>query len=685
MKNKNLHNIFELSLLKKLVIVSLAFVIIPVAIVGGVCSNRFSNTISSETVSNMQNRVSNKLKLLTTIVDGEKTEAFSIANDTNAINTLNELAKGAASIDSSQKQQIRNYLAGFYKSSDGKFENLFYTDKKGVTIADALNGKADGVDVGQRAYFTAARDTKQVVISDAVVSSSTGEPIVVITVPLYNSGGEFIGAFGMPLNFTKLMDNLIKRDEGEKYNYIIFNGEGIVIAHEKKELIFKSDMKKEDPSQKALYDKMLKDSISYGEYTLNGIEKTMAYTKYNQNNWIIGCSITKADYMKPIAELIWRILFIALSCIIVAGIFVVLFSRSISNPLKKLSIVADAIANGDLTQEVPVYRAEDEIGTLTKAFHSMLTKLRAVISEVSEMSINTAASSEEMLSSCEEINTVSTQIADAVNDLAQGASEQAHSTQEGNYKIIELATGLNNIASEMFKSEELTDKAKATVENGKNSVQYQTVKMTENKEVAGKVAVSIKVMSKKASEVGQILGVIMSIAEQTNLLSLNAAIEAARAGEQGRGFAVVAEEIKKLAEQSSISVQKIEMMIKEVQESVRDVACEMNNANQVVSAQEQALSETVKAFNNIEEVVVNINDAIQKVTIEAKALDKKAKEAGTIMNDIASISEQAASAAEEVAASSQEQTATIEQITEAASSLSELANELQKSIELFHI
>lgn len=685
MKKTNKIGIWKLNIFKKLVLVSLIFVILPLSIVGIVSTIQFSNTIKSETLVNMQNKVSNKLKLLTAIIDGQKIEAYAIAHDMNSINVLTEVVKGASEVKAADKQGMREYLSDFYKKSDGMYENLFFTDSKGVTVADALNGKADGVNISKRDYFTSARDSNKTVVSDVVVSSSTGKPIMVIVIPIYSSEKEFIGVLGMPINFTQLMDNLIKRDDGEKYNYIIFNKEGTVIAHELKDSIFKSNMTKEDPSQKTMYEKMLKDPTSYGSYTLKGVKKTMAYTKYAENNWFISCSITDADYMRPITSLIWKIVLISMLCIIVASVFVLIFSRSISNPLKKLSKVAEAIADGDLTQEVYVSKSGDEIGALTKAFGVMVNKLRTVIHEVREMSMNTAASSEEMTSSAEEVSRASSQIADAINELAKGASEQATSTEKGNQKIIEVLSGLQDITNEMLKSEQLAVTAKDKVEVGKNSVDYQTVKMTENKEVGERVGVSVDVLSQKSAEIGEILGVIMSISEQTNLLSLNAAIEAARAGEQGKGFAVVAEEIRTLAEQSTISVQKIEGIIKEVQESVKSVVYEMGNVELVLKDQEKALSDTINAFYNIEEVVTNINLNIHKVTDVSKEIDRKAKEAGEVMGDIASISEEAASGTEEVAASTQEQTAAVEQIAEASKSLSELASELQRNIEVFRI
>jgi methyl-accepting chemotaxis protein len=489
--------------------------------------------------------------------------------------------------------------------------------------------------------------------------------------------------FGAPIEFNKLTELLIKKGEGVIYNYGVLNSEGIMIAHENKDLIFVTDFSKDNDTLKKIFNSMKEGKRGNGFYSLNGIDKVMTYAPYKEKNWYIFTACTVSDYMQPINKFRNTFVIIELVCVIIAAIIAFIFSKSISKPLKSLTNTAKTISLGDLTQKVEKVNTKDELGQLTLYFDEMVNSLRNIISQVRNMGGDVAASSQEMMASSEEVTKTSEQIAVVISDLAKGASEQASSSEKGNSKIIEIVNGLENIAGEISKSEQLSNQAKNSVEAGKKSVQYQSIKMDENKQASVAVWNAISSLSEKSSEIGEILSVIKGISEQTNLLALNAAIEAARAGEHGRGFAIVSDEIRKLAEQSNSSVNKIDFIIEEVQSGVRLAASEMENASLVVESQEKALLDTVSLFENIFDAVSTINNNIKNVTEETNKLSANASQAGESIGNIASISQEMASITEEVAASTEEQTAVIHQIAESAESLSTLANELQESINKF--
>ena len=151
-------------------------------------------------------------------------------------------------------------------------------------------------------------------------------------------------------------------------------------------------------------------------------------------------------------------------------------------------------------------------------------------------------------------------------------------TQEKLKTIIETASEVSidtsNMATELAAS---TEEINAASEE----IAVSTQKMTENTQ-------NIVNLSNKINE---IMNLITNISEQTNLLALNARIEAGRAGDLGRGFAVVAKEVRKLAEESKLSITNTTYRIDELLGLIRNTHLSMEGINTAAEQQSASLEE----------------------------------------------------------------------------------------------
>jgi len=270
---------------------------------------------------------------------------------------------------------------------------------------------------------------------------------------------------------------------------------------------------------------------------------------------------------------------LSIACYLLAGIMLGVMAsfRNYSKfikPLNEISNLADNLKNSNITYQIDQSKAGGQ-SEIIESLNESVSNLRNTVNDVMEVGSRVSTAPLEMKKSIQVLSTISEQTAAALNELAKGAVEQAGSIEEISNSIGGIVSGLGKITSDINDTDKLAEKAIDTVKSGENSVNYQEVKINENRVFVASVSSAVSALAEKSKEIGDILLVINGIAEQTNMLSLNAAIEAARAGEQGKGFAVVANEVRKLAEQSGNSVQKIEKLIGEVQSDIVKAVKEM--------------------------------------------------------------------------------------------------------------
>jgi methyl-accepting chemotaxis protein len=168
--------------------------------------------------------------------------------------------------------------------------------------------------------------------------------------------------------------------------------------------------------------------------------------------------------------------------------------------------------------------------------------------------------------------------------------------------------------------------------NTSNVMQRIVDSVIENSRIAMELVELTDTISKRATDVEQILSEIGAIAKQTNLLALNAAIEAARAGESGRGFAVVADEVRSLSARTSSFSQQIGGLMQSMRDGVRQTEAAISQmASQDMTFALNSKGEVESVLAAVERLNLQRQQGVAQLSDHSAAMDGEVDRAVTAM------------------------------------------------------
>ncbi|WP_421611538.1 methyl-accepting chemotaxis protein [Agrobacterium tumefaciens] len=280
--------------------------------------------------------------------------------------------------------------------------------------------------------------------------------------------------------------------------------------------------------------------------------------------------------------------------------------NTMTGNLRNTAGIADRIADGDLTVMPKPLSDRDTLGL---ALERMVERLRGIVADALSASDNVSSGSQELSASSEQ--------------LSQGATEQASSAEEASASMEEMAANIKQNADNAAQTEKIARQSSKDAEASGEAV--------------NRAVVAMRTIAEKIS-------IVQEIARQTDLLALNAAVEAARAGEHGKGFAVVASEVRKLAERSQAAASEISSLSGETVQVATEAGDMLNRLVPDIRKTAELVAEISAACREQDIGASQINEAIQQ-------LDKVTQQNSGASEEMSATSEELAAQAEELQSS----------------------------------
>jgi methyl-accepting chemotaxis protein len=306
-------------------------------------------------------------------IAGQRNNVEQVAAQSHVVKSL------SANATTAERAVVMAELTSMYQRF-GCFSVLNLADMNGDVQMSSSPDAVLRVNLKDRAYFQEASKTGHSVISQVLKSRTTGNPVVVVAVPVKDGDsqvGVLIASLDLPWFSTQIIDSIRLLDSG----YAFFYDEGgVFLSNPNKELIMKAKLGDFEWGQAILG--QTKGSLTY---TQDGIERVACFTNSEKLGWGLMVTVPMGEMMAPVIRMRnWNIL-LGVGAVLVGLVVAYALARSIALPVRAISSQLSGCSNETLSAAGQVSKSSQDLAHGSTEQAASLEETSASLEEMSSM------------------------------------------------------------------------------------------------------------------------------------------------------------------------------------------------------------------------------------------------------------------------------------------------------------